>query len=566
MVMHSTSIGSFAPIRTCLLGMALVWTQQTAHVSSQQQPSVPEILDLLWDATDGASWSDNTGWYGYPDSFCNGEWSGVSCYDVDEDHELYGKIEILDLSEKQLVGSLPKEVYSIPNLSQLILRDNPDLTVTFENVEVATSLERLIVSRTHIESFEGIEKATGVLEELHITGCGYEGPFPMEVTKLTNLKGFFSNYNNIQGPIPEEIGQMKALRELYLFSNAITGSIPGVMDEMTKLEVLVLADNWISGVIPFGLNNLSSLRVLALSDNQIRGSLPAFDNLNVISELYLQNNYLEGSVPLDFLFNAPKHDEVTVDLTNNSLSGKFMGIRLKEFDFLNINLAGNKFEGIDELLCDQNGWMNGKVGLFGCDAIMCPIGFFAPSGMQLSDNDGCVQCASENLGFKYMGASDCGNEQKTMLRSMYEAMSGQNWFDNNWIVEEDECLWTGISCDDEGYVASIELSGFGLTGYLPVQIFALPRLTTLDLSNNFIKFQFDGIAQATNLEVLVLFNIGLDSLEDVEQLRQTSLHTLVLSSNNIDDVIPDVFWELRHLKELAVSMDLFTDPGIIIHI
>lgn len=546
-MVQSTLVGKFASFATCILSFGMI---QLTPTSAQ---TVPEILNILWEKTSGGSWENNEGWYGYPNSFCDGKWAGIQCYNVDEDHELYGQIEVLDLSENKLVGTLPSEIYAIPNLSELVLRDNADLTVSFAGVEKAKSLKRLIVSRTHIEDFDGIERASDTLEELHITGCGYEGTFPMQVTQLTNLKGFFSNYNNIKGPIPEEISNMKELRELYLLNNAITGSIPYDMDVLTNLEVLVLAGNWISGTIPLGLNSLSALRKLALSDNQLKGSLPPFDNLNQISELYLENNYLEGSVPLDFLFNAPKHDEVSVDLTNNNLSGKFMAIRLKEFDFLKIYLSGNKFEEIDDFLCTRDGWMNGNVGEFGCDAIMCPVGSFSPNGRQSTEDDACVACTSENLGFKYMGASDCGNEQKTILRNMYYAMSGQNWEENNWIVEDDECTWTGISCDDQGYVSGIELSRFGLTGYLPVQVFALPQLTTLDLSRNFIKFQFDGIGQASNLRTLNLFNTGLHSLEDIEQLSDTSLRALILSSNNINEPIPDVIWELNNLRELTVS-------------
>lgn len=551
---HSTLVGIVTSFATCILSIAFF----DSTLASAQ--SVPEILNILWDKTSGSSWQDNAGWDGYPNSYCQDDWVGIQCYDVDDDHELYGHIKVIDLNDNKLVGTLPPEIFAIPHLSELILRDNPDLTVSFVGIEKASSLKRMVVSRCHIEDFDGLETANDSLEELHITGCGYEGSFPMQVTQLTKLKGFFSNYNNIDGPIPDEISNMEELRELYLFNNAITGPIPPSLDVLTKLEVLVLSDNWITGSIPQGINNLSALRLLAVSDNQLKGSVPAFDNLNQISELYLQNNNLEGSVPLDFLFNAPKHDEINVDLSNNNLSGKFMGIRLKEFDFLNIYLSGNKFEDIDELLCTREGWMNGNVGEYGCDAIMCPLGSFSPDGRRSSDVDVCESCASESLGFKYMGSNDCGNEQKTILRSMYYAMSGQNWVQNNWIFEDDECTWTGISCDEEGYVAHIELSSFGLSGYIPIQVFALPELATLDLSNNFIRFKFDGIGEASNLRTLNLFNIGLDSLEDIEQLSGTSLQTLILSSNNIDDVIPDVIWGLDNLRELIISYNKFHGP------
>lgn len=522
------------------------------HTVSGQ--SVAEILDLLWDSTKGTSWHKKRGWNtSDSSSYCDDNWFGVQCYDVDESDERFGHIESLDLSDNRLVGSLPIEIFDIPYLSELILRDNPDLEVSFDGIEKATSLTRIVLSRTKIESFDGVENASDVLEEIHITGCGYEGDFPIQLTKLSNLKGLYANYNNIKGEIPSDIVNMKGLRNLFLFQNAIEGSLPVELGSLVNLEVLVLSDNWISGEIPSALNNLYKLRVLAMSDNQLRGPLDSFKSLRVITELYLQNNYLEGSVPSDFLFNGPKHEQVYVDLSNNNLSGIFTGVRLREYDFLTIQLSGNKFQSIDLTFCQNDGWMEGNVDLYGCNAIMCPVGFAAPSGRQTSGDDVCRACESSKLGLKYMGAIDCGNEQKTILKGMYDAMSGDNWKENNWYEEDDECLWTGISCDDNGFVTAIDLSGMGLTDSPPWEVFALPELTSLDLSENFIKFKFDGISAATKLTELDLSYTGLNSLENIEELTSTSIRKLYLSSNRLYGEIPSVIWDLTQLRELTVS-------------
>ena len=531
-------------------------------ISSGQD--VPQILNMLRDETNGENWNEHSGWFREnSNNFCF-NMVGVQCYDVDEGDELYGHIETLDLTDNKLVGVLPSKVFSIPHLSQLVLRDNPDLIISFKGIEKATSLKHLVLSRTHIKDFEGIENAHEIqsLRSIHITGCGYEGAFPVELTKLSQLRSFYANYNNIRGSIPEAISDMKSLRHLYLFDNRITGPLPAEIGYLPELEVLVLSSNQITGELPRSLNDLSNLRVLSLADNQLKGSLIAFDNLSQLSEMYLENNNLEGSIPPDFLFDGPKHNQITIDLSNNQLSETFTGLRLKEFDYLTIYLSGNKFEEIDNELCQKDGWMNGNVDMYECRAIMCPVGYYAPLGRQTSDEDICRKCKSDDLGVKYMGASDCGNEQKTILKGLYDAMGGDTWEipdedehqgPINWLDELNECFWKGVICNAEGDVTDIRLAGWGLTGIPPVQIFALPQLSVLDLSENFINFQFDGITKAKNLKELNLYSTNLNSLENIEQLQETSIRKLILSSNNIHGKIPDTIWELRHLRELAVS-------------
>ena len=55
----------------------------------------------------------------------------------------------------------------------------------------------------------------------------------------------------------------------------------------------------------------------------------------------------------------------------------------------------------------------------------------------------------------------------------------------------------------------------GLVGQIPKEIFDLPNLKTLSLYSNAVEFSFDGIGQATNLEVLSLDSTKLNSLNGV---------------------------------------------------
>ena len=70
----------------------------------------------------------------------------------------------------------------------------------------------------------------------------------------------------------------------------------------------------------------------------------------------------------------------------------------------------------------------------------------------------------------------------------------------------------------------------------------------------FIEFQCCGIGAADNLEELNLFSTGLDCFVGVEDLEDTAIVSLILTMNNINEPIPDVFWRLESLQELSVSL------------
>ncbi len=520
--------------------------------------NVLEILSAIYDQTGGYyGWKNRDGWDSdnyY--SYCN--WSGIQCYDVDEDNERYGMIETLDLSSNRLSGELPQSVYSIPYLRNLILRENPDLVVFFDNLEDARFLQTLIVSDTTIDSFDGFQYAGRFLEEFHMTGCGLNGPFPWEVLQVRSLVSLYANYNYFYGRIPEDIGNLERLEELYLYENDLEGPLPDAIGYVRELRVLVASNNDLSGPLPAGdLNNMKNLNVLALANNNFKGRVPPFDNLSGLRQLFLQYNQFDGEIPEDFLWSAPKDELIKVDLSHNYLSGTVAGIRLPEFERLNINLVGNHFEGIDTELCRNGAWLGGNVDSYGCNGILCPIGFSAPEGRQ-TDSDECTKCNTAD----YMGTTNCNGLQKAILSDFYDALHGDYWRQNNWFGEEyydryyggDECAFDGIECNNDGEVVSIELSGYKLSGTPPGNLFSLPKLELLDLSNNFIQFEFDGIFMAKNLRVLDLSSTGLRSLENIDELSGTSITELYLNSNSIDSTIPDDIYDLESLENLMVSL------------
>jgi Leucine-rich repeat (LRR) protein len=524
----------------------LLLATATSFSSAQ---SIPEILDILYSATNGDSWSNNDGWRDdTTNSYCN--WAGITCYPVNRYHELYNQIETLDLSSNRLNGDLPKDVFRIPFLSNLILRDNPDLNVRFDDMQYATMLNKLVISNTVIESFENLNGPE--LREFHITGCSLTMPFPMEILNLKKLEALYANYNYFYGFLPDEIGTMVNLVELFLLENKFEGPIPDSIGNLVNLEILVLSNNAFAGPVPSdALNQLVHLKVLSLADNLLDENIPSLSALRSIEELYLDDNLFTGQIPSNFLSSAPKDQVMIIDLSNNNLEGTFGAARLKDFYSVSLDITGNQFTSIDSNLCQKTEWMSGAVGDYGCDAIVCPVGSWAPTGRRTPEFSCVPGCQSAT----FMGADNCDGDKIRILKEFYLALHGDYWEANNWFSSDNECEWTGITCNDdtEKNIIAIRLSDMKLSGTVPSSIFSFYGLETIDLSNNFITFKFDGIRNLKNLQVLDLTSTGLDSLDNVDQLRQTSISELYMSSNNIDSVIPAAIYQLTNLRILKVS-------------
>ena len=511
--------------------------------------SVPEILDTLFSATNGASWENNDGWNDDTSyNYC--QWPGITCYDVDKYNELHQQIETLDLSANNLQGSLPRDVFHIPFLLNLILRENPDLSVTFQDMSEATMLNKLVLSNTMIESFNHLHGPE--LRELHLTDCSLNMPFPIEITGLKKLNALYANYNYLNGYLPAEIGDLENLVELFLLGNQLEGPIPETIGNLVDLEILALTDNEFSGPVPSdALNNLAKLRIISLGGNRLTNGIPSLDNLFDIREVYLNDNLFTGAVPIDFLLNASKGHTITVDLFNNKLTGTFGAKRLNEFYKMNLDITDNEFTGIDKNLCVKDIWNSGAVGVYGCDAFLCEIGSWAPKGRSTDARTCTKGCASAT----FMGSNNCDGDKKRALMDLYDALNGDFWIENNWNQISDECKWTGISCteDADRNIRAIDLSGMKMMGNVPSSIFAIDGLEYLDLSKNFIKFKFDGINKATNLKYLDISSTGLDSLDNFEQLGDTSIVYFYMSSNNVNSEIPHSMYKLANLKVLKVS-------------
>ena len=529
-----------------------------------------EILLKLYDETRGLRWKTNTNWLQNTD-VCT--WFGVTCYDSSvSDQRRVGHVQKIDLSANRLLGSVPQAVFQLPYLESMDVKDNADLSVTFEGIEEAQYLQEIALSNTNVKSLEGIEAAAKQLKKLHITSLGLTGEIPSQIFQLTSLVGLFANYNKFSGSLSSSIGQLKYLTELYLFANDLTGQLPTEISLLSNIEVLTLAENAFSGTLPMELNKCTKLTTLAINralglekGAGIQGSLPSFSQLSDMTDLRLQNQRLSGSIPADFLSGAPRQEVVKVELSGNEITGAVPS-SLANLRRLNLFLADNQITSVPEDLCNSANiadWLGGNVGKLGCDAFLCRPETTASQGRATPDEP-CSSCS----GAQYWGSTRCvsspatttmGYSEREILVNLYNKMGGRYWKnDDGWLdLSRDICDWYGVECV-ESKVTGLLLKNNELSNSPPVEIFSLPELKHLDFEANSISFDFKGIGNALKLETLILTNCDLESLDNIGELKSTSIRKLSLASNDLQGSIPMDLFDIVGLQELDITHGKFS--------
>ena len=237
----------------------------------------------LYDSTNGAGWKTKTNWLSaQPLS----TWYGVTT--------VSGRVTNLDLSNNNLVGSIPTSIGNFSNLQQLKLIYN----------QLTGSIPSEIGNLTNLIIFD-------------VSGNQLTGNIPVEIGNLSNLEELHIDLNQLTGSIPSELGNLLNLKICWL-RNQLTGSIPSSLGNLAQLQQLELSENQLTGSIPSSLGNLSQLILLALDRNQLSGNIPSsLGNLSNLTTLNLAGNKLSGTVPLSF----------------NNLSAAYISIHANDLTF-----------------------------------------------------------------------------------------------------------------------------------------------------------------------------------------------------------------------------------------
>ncbi|WP_423924442.1 Ig-like domain-containing protein [Candidatus Palauibacter sp.] len=276
---------------------------------------------------------------------------------------------------------------------------------------------------------------SGRVTDLWLRSNDLTGPISREIGKLAGLKVLDLSQNRLAGPVPPKVGRLESLTYLNLWLNELTGPIPPELGNLAQLTYLGLSGNDLSGPIPPELGDLAQLTDLGLSGNDLSGPIPPeLGDLAQLTDLGVGGNRLTGSMPRSFL----------------------------ELELRTLLFWGN------DGLClpgtaDFIGWAREvRARDFG-------------GGAALLDGPFC-------------NASDV-----RVLVSLYEATDGADW--TNAARWEDVPYlaggitasldqWHGISADSLGRVRRLDLSGNGLSGRIPSDLWRLSELNELRIGGN----------------------------------------------------------------------------------
>lgn len=324
---------------------------------------------------------------------------------------------------------------------------------------------------------------------------------------------------------------------LILYNNDLSGTVPTQLALLTNLLALDLSENAFVGSLPSELNALTNLETFHIHqvEGKLNGTLPSFHKLTNLVEFSVDTNEISGTIPINFLQGiVDKTRHITLGLSFNKLVGAIP----TEFDaFLDVDLhlEGNMITHIPIGLCSKPKWMNGDVGhLKSCAAILCPENSWGAFGKASTrENARCSPCP----GNTFMGSTTCAvnittNPEKEILDKLFAATGGRYWTSaTNWTEPGVPiCYREGVYCSansgaDSG-VDELRLNGMGLEGVIPSEIFDLPHVRLIGLSNNDVDLTFERIANATNLRTLQLTNTSIRTLAGIGRApsKLTEIH------------------------------------------
>ncbi|MGK2860057.1 MAG: leucine-rich repeat domain-containing protein [Thermoanaerobaculia bacterium] len=522
--------------------LSLAFSQGAAAAISATERAA---LIAIHQSTNGASWTDDTGWLGAAGTECS--WAGVRC------DEAQTTVTGLFLSRNNLTGTLPADIGAFPNLTELELWENPIGGTLPTQIGNLSKLTRMLVFDTSIGGtippsignltalvslfldrgqFTGpIPSTIGTLsklETLHANGNQLNGTIPSEIGQLSKLTQIDLSYNRLGGPLPTSLGGLASLGELYLNNNEITGAIPPELAGAARLNTLRLGTNLLTGAIPTALGSMPELVVLDLFNNQLAGAIPGtLGNLPKIEFLELAQNQLSGAVPPE-LGQLDTLKELNAG--SNQLSGSIPAALGDMASLTRLDLGSNSLSGaIPREL--------GRLRIL----VVLSLGNNQLTGeIPRELGDVTTLAALDLFSNRLSGAIPT---ELTQLSEMYELML----FDNQ---------LTGTIPAGVGNLTKLgrlALGGNFLTGPIPTSIESLPDLTFLDLRGNNFSGALPDIGKLTKLEYVSFEGNSLTGTIPPSIGNLAALETLRLDHNRLTGVLPPQIGQMTKLREFLVT-------------
>ena len=472
-----------------------------------------DALEAIYNAANGASWTDNTGWLTNCD-YCT--WFGVTC---NQD----GRVTGLALADNGLTGTIAPEVNDLVSLQTLKLNTNalsggiPDLS----------GLSQLSSLELYNNNLSGGLPALGAKPDLtlvHLVNNELTGPIPAayNATNLRAIQRLFLSGNQLSGELPAELGGLTTLDRLHLFDNDLSGCYPSSYRDLCDITSILFNGNT-------GLPDGGSAGWFAeefcmdgrLCDNC---QLPDYE---VLSQLYTQTNGDNWTNNTGWLTDCDFCEWFGVDCNADG--------RVTAINLIDNNLVGTVPDVMDQLedLVSIN--LSGSNGLTGAvPASLFELG--AITNIVLVDNDftgGLPGNIDQPITLRVLQLDNNENLGGTLLPGLFDLVNLER-------LTLSACGFTGPIPAAIGELTELDvlrLGGNELTGTVPAELRDLADLTELHLPGNNLNGELPvELADLSNLTSLLLNDNQLTGCYPLAYSQLCGISQISFSGN---DELPD---------------------------
>ncbi|XP_027930231.1 receptor-like protein 56 [Vigna unguiculata] len=233
----------------------------------------------------------------------------------------FPNLEILDMSENAISGSVPREFGLMKLLQTLDLSSNHLSGEIPHELINMSSLKTLDLSDNQLTkvTFGVGHRYTGSISSLDISNNQLVGKIPSLIKNMSGLEHLSMSNNHFEGSIPQEFAELKNLIYLDLSQNNLTGEIPPFVSSSVKS--IHLNNNHLTGLSKRTFRGGSSLELLELSHNEVTHNIEdmvediIFIDLKI---LLVKGNHFNGDIPSQLC----KLKGLTIlDFSHNNLTG-----------------------------------------------------------------------------------------------------------------------------------------------------------------------------------------------------------------------------------------------------
>ncbi len=149
----------------------------------------------------------------------------------------------------------------------------------------------------------------------------------------------------------------------------------------------------------------------------------------------------------------------------------------------------------------------------------------------------------------------CNTQDSLALVALFNALDGNNWYHNDYWLNDSVYKWYGVTINTAGVVSSVTLKNNNLSGTIPAEIGDFTGLLTLNLAENHLTGTIPSSITnlASSLRYLILSNNQLSGNIPLEIYDLTLLVDLELDHNQFNGEISTNIQNLSNLVVLNLS-------------